>query len=325
MDSVLTAHFKRVELALASLIDSIARYNPNPIHATDLVAANAELDKGLQQLTTHQLNYARIISLRNTSKALDNQIRDSLEQLAVVRKEVASTPATKPPPVSSVNSVSYNELLDYARRISKFTSPPSYRDPITSDEVIDKATTSKTSNDFSKMTIGNDEQPNLLESISGKHQRRPSMQNKTEGGAIVSTDVAPTSQISIMNNNNIWFEYLNPRSDKPWTPWPCEETIRRGALASIQVLINQGIDPATFDPEKSAELEAERKRLMDEEDQLREEQRQQHEAERNLQESKQTVAAAPDIVSDGNRPQPPQTKVFQLETLDDDDDDDDDD
>ncbi|RKF60705.1 Mediator of RNA polymerase II transcription subunit 4 [Erysiphe neolycopersici] len=291
MDSVLKTHFKRVEVALASLIDSIAKFNPNPIHARDLVAANAELDKGLQQrknreVTVHQLNYARIISLRNTSKALDNQIRDSLEQLAVVRKEVASTPATKPPPVSSVNSVSYIELLDYARRISKFTSPPSYRDPITSEEIIDKVTISKTSNDVSKLVKGIDEQPNnLLESTNGQHQRLPSVQKKIEGEAIVSTDAAPTSQISIINNNNIWFEYLNPRSDKPWTPWPYEETIRRGALASIQVLINQGIDPATFDPEKGAELEAERKRLMDEEDQHREEQKHQNEAQRKLQRS----------------------------------------
>lgn len=324
MDSVLTTHFKRVEAALASLIDSVAKYNPNPIHANDLVAANAELDKGLQQLTTHQLNYARIISLRNTSKALDDQIRDSLEQLAKIRKEVASTPATKPPPVTSVNSVSYTELLEYARRISKFTSPPSYRDPVTSDEHIDNAAISKTSNDVSKLAIGNDEQPkNLLDSMNGKFQRLPSMQNKIEGEATISTDAAPTSQISIMNNNNIWFEYLNPRSDRPWTPWPCEETIRRGALASLQVLINQGIDPATFDPEKSAELEAERKRLIDEEDQLREEQRQQqHEAERSLQDRRHSAATGPISISDGNRPLRPQTKVFQLETLDDDDDDD---
>lgn len=49
MDSLLASRFKRVEMALASLIDSIAKYNPNPIHAKDLVAADAELTQGLEQ------------------------------------------------------------------------------------------------------------------------------------------------------------------------------------------------------------------------------------------------------------------------------------
>ncbi|KAI6244844.1 Mediator of RNA polymerase II transcription subunit 4 [Erysiphe necator] len=322
MNSVLTAHFKRVEVALTSLTDSIAKYNPNPIHASDLVAANAELDKGLEQLTIHQLNYARILSLRKTSKALDNQIRDSLERLASIRKDVASTPVTKPSPLSDVNSVSYTELLDYARRISKFTSPPSYRDPIvTNNEVIDNTITPKMSNEVSNLATDKDQQQNdKLGTING--QQITPLDNKIVGGTVVSSEVAPLSQ-TIVNNNNIWFEYLNPRSDKPWTPWPCEEIIRRGALACIQVLINQGIDPATFDPEKSAELEAERKRIMDEEDQLRDEQRRQLETERTLQAERQAATAAPEAISDVNKALPAQTKVFQLETFDDDEDEDD--
>jgi hypothetical protein len=54
-------------------------------------------------------------------------------------------------------------------------------------------------------------------------------------------------------------------------PWPTEETIRRGALASIQVLLDQGQDPAEFDPERSAELERERKRLEEEAERRKEE------------------------------------------------------
>lgn len=60
-------------------------------------------------------------------------------------------------------------------------------------------------------------------------------------------------------------DWINPHTTAPtFVPWPTEETIRRGALASIQVLVDQGVDPSTFDPEKSAELEAERKRLEEE-------------------------------------------------------------
>jgi hypothetical protein len=57
-------------------------------------------------------------------------------------------------------------------------------------------------------------------------------------------------------------EWLNPLAGVPsFVPWPTEETIKRGALATIQVLLDQGVDPATFDPERAAELESERQRL----------------------------------------------------------------
>lgn len=79
-------------------------------------------------------------------------------------------------------------------------------------------------------------------------------------------------------------EWLNPHASAPgFVPWPTEETIRRGALASIQVLIDQGEDPATFDPERSAELEAARKRLEEEAERAKEEQQ---EAERARQEQR---------------------------------------
>jgi hypothetical protein len=60
-------------------------------------------------------------------------------------------------------------------------------------------------------------------------------------------------------------EWLNPlNGEAPFVPWPTEETIRRGALASIQILLNQGVDPATFDPARMEELELEKKRLEEE-------------------------------------------------------------
>jgi Vitamin-D-receptor interacting Mediator subunit 4 len=66
-------------------------------------------------------------------------------------------------------------------------------------------------------------------------------------------------------------EWLNPLAGVPsFVPWPTEETIKRGALASIQVLLDQGVDPATFDPERAAELEAERQRVETEKEAERE-------------------------------------------------------
>jgi len=102
---------------------------------------------------------------------------------------------------------------------------------------------------------------------------------------------------------------------------PTEETIRRGALASIQILLNQGVDPATFDPGRSAELEAERKRLEEEAECAREEQeaeRKRAEMERRaLMEQRRRESAAAGGTVQEQRP-----AVFTgLDLLDDEDDD----
>lgn len=49
MDALLDKHFQRVETALNTLIDSIASYNPSQQAVVDLVAADDELSRGLEQ------------------------------------------------------------------------------------------------------------------------------------------------------------------------------------------------------------------------------------------------------------------------------------
>ncbi len=91
--------------------------------------------------------------------------------------------------------------------------------------------------------------------------------NSGEAGTVTPVEADNATALPAMVS-----EWLNPLSGAPsFVPWPTEETIRRGALASIQVLLDQGVDPATFDPERNAELEAERKRL-DEAEMLKAEQ-----------------------------------------------------
>jgi hypothetical protein len=51
MDTLLQLQFQRVESALATLVDSIATFNPNPQAALDLVAADEDLSRALQQRT----------------------------------------------------------------------------------------------------------------------------------------------------------------------------------------------------------------------------------------------------------------------------------
>lgn len=56
MDKTLDAQFLRVEKALATLIASISTYNPNPVLAHDLVAADQELSNGLADCMTFPIS-----------------------------------------------------------------------------------------------------------------------------------------------------------------------------------------------------------------------------------------------------------------------------
>lgn len=49
MDTFIDARLDRVEKALTTVIDSIAKYNPSPALAEDLLAADRELSQGLEE------------------------------------------------------------------------------------------------------------------------------------------------------------------------------------------------------------------------------------------------------------------------------------
>ncbi len=49
MDSIIDGRFERLEKALAGLIDSVTKYHPSTSLAEELMAADAELSKGLEQ------------------------------------------------------------------------------------------------------------------------------------------------------------------------------------------------------------------------------------------------------------------------------------
>ena len=56
MDKTLDAQFLRVEKALATLVASISTYNPNPVLAHDLVAADQELSHGLANCMVYPIS-----------------------------------------------------------------------------------------------------------------------------------------------------------------------------------------------------------------------------------------------------------------------------
>ena len=223
MNTQIQSQLDRVESALNNLTDSITSYNPSVSSALDLLTADDELAKGVEQLATHQTNHARILRLRETNTALNAQIASTLTLLADTRKDLLSTPSTVFP--ETQRDVSYIELLDYAKRISRFTVPPTFRQPPIPQSTISEAVTNGVSNAIVKGGVEGEE--------------------KTGEGKVNGIGVSSLEQSEI--------QWLDPLAQIPFVPWPSEEVIKRGALAQIQGMLEQGIDPAGLSGEIAEE------------------------------------------------------------------------
>jgi hypothetical protein len=76
-------------------------------------------------VAVHHANYTRILQLRATADALDDKIKSTLRTLADTRKELLDIPSAQPAP--NTRQVGVEELLSYAKFISKTTVPPTFR------------------------------------------------------------------------------------------------------------------------------------------------------------------------------------------------------
>ncbi|KAF2876627.1 mediator complex, subunit Med4, partial [Massariosphaeria phaeospora] len=220
MDSTLQAQFQRLELALSTLVDSIASYNPSPQAAVDLVAADDELSRGLDQLATHQANHARILALRAEADALEAQFKSSVSVLAGLRRELFETPATTFPDSSRL--VPFEELLQYAKNISEYTIPPSYRERI--PEFDSKVAKDKEGEEEKEKDSNLSIAP-VVEILKDTADGEPELE--------------PPKEISAEEAG--WLKDLQDRQYS-WYPWPVNDKIRKGSLMQIQRLRDMGTD-----------------------------------------------------------------------------------
>ncbi|KAI1877728.1 hypothetical protein JX265_003736 [Neoarthrinium moseri] len=332
MDKQISVRFERVEKALTTLIDSISKYNPSTNQGTELVTADAELSKGLEELQIHQQNYARIQHLHSITNSLDKQIKDTLTQLAQARKELVNTPATTFP--SGPNyPIKYDELLDFARRISKTTLPH--------QSIIAAATAAQPA--VSESVVKPDSGTNTAATTPGgtpNGASTPAQQvvGTTPGGATPAQNGEPplaSQQTNTSLPENIT-AHINPLERADFIPWPTEDLVRQGALANIAYLIEKGINPEGYDPaaeeerkkreEEAAKQEEERKRLeRDEKERRYREQREKEriQREKEIEESyrRASVTQGPGAGPSASSPTgPPEKKQFQFMGGDDDDD-----
>jgi hypothetical protein len=158
-------------------------------------------------------------------------------------------PSSQPAP--NTRQVGVEELLSYAKFISKTTVPPTFRGHIPTDllsqpqpAIVDAPTT--------QITNGM-----ATPAQNGDHTSTADQSTTTENRA-VATLSAETKAM------------LDPLSQLPFVPWPSQEVIRMGALAAIQGMLEDGTDPTTV--LSAEEQEAADKRRAEEEERLQTEQ-----------------------------------------------------
>ncbi|KAL9599426.1 MAG: hypothetical protein Q9219_003863 [cf. Caloplaca sp. 3 TL-2023] len=227
MNALLHGQLDRVEAALNTLVSSIESYNPSVPAAIDLLAADFELQKGVKQLARHQAHHARILRLRAAIEAQNQQRRSTIATLADTRKDLLSTPATTFP--ESSRSVPYTELLDYASRISRYTVPPTFREPPTQPKPT-PAVTSNTADNAAPMMNG------ISDAVAEARDT-----NAIANGEIPSSSNEKGVGVSSLGQNEV--HWLNPQAQISFVPWPTEDVIKRGALGQIQIMLEQGVDP----------------------------------------------------------------------------------
>ncbi|KAI9688764.1 MAG: hypothetical protein M1822_001121 [Bathelium mastoideum] len=258
MDAQIQDQFTRVENALNTLVDSITSYNPSPAAANDLIATDDELSKGLSQLAAHQANYVRICQLREESRKLDDQIKDTMRILADLRKELLAAPATVLP--ESPLEIDYNDLLAYAKRISRFTVPPTYRPPAPWDIKPPKGR--------------NDGSTHVDKEKADYDSKSPAMDETGQGNAASPALATEQNQpgVGLRDLNEPTKDWLDPLAKLPFVPWPQDSDIRNGGLAVIQHLREAGKD-LTTDPRREEQEAEERKKAEEDESTRRDKER----------------------------------------------------
>ncbi|KKY37694.1 putative mediator of rna polymerase ii transcription subunit 4 [Diaporthe ampelina] len=283
MDRIVDVRFERVEKALATLVESITKYNPQASQAVELANADSELGHGLKQLETHQNNYRRLESLKASSSALDAQIRDTIRTLWTTRKDITSTSTTAAPDGPQYD-VNYEELLSYARRISKMTLPPASilsridaANPESAASTGEAVNTPNTTAAPTPAAGGSTPNPNAASNGAPTPAAQPQSQGQQ------GTQTTANSGATALPEE--WTQFLDPLTGHVFLPWATEDKIRVGALASIQNLVEEGIDPRGYDP-----AEEEVRRQKEEQERREQEEREALEREENLKKMREEQA-----------------------------------
>ncbi|KAL2760141.1 hypothetical protein ACRALDRAFT_205846 [Sodiomyces alcalophilus JCM 7366] len=319
MDDYIDVRFERVERALASLVESRMTFKtPTESLVKVFVCWDMEL--------------------------ADHSIRETLTSLASTRRDITTTHITVDQD-GPHHRIKYDELLNFARRISKTTLPPagvtnglvmesdhpSGEQPPSAVNGIQSGATSAapTPTAQSQQVSQTTDQPGPNGVSSSQ---LPSEPPTTQHTGVASPSGGSTTRTTLPDGlRNV----LDPNFGVHFIPWPNEYQIGGGGLAAVQELAERGIDPKGYDPEAVA---AEKRRLEEEERAAREEQERRkreedkrrreeweaNAARRQAMDAQRRESAAESGAGTSAGSQPKKTQ-FQFTSMDMDDDDDDDD
>lgn len=198
----------------------------------------------------HQANHARIQTLRTETDALEEQLKSSVAALAGLRKELSETPATIFPEDS--RPVPFDELLQYAKNISRYTVPPTFRERVpdadsntsTDKEAIESSGSAPATNGLNTPTTA----------------VAPVEPPKDIAEAPKEDEEADAAAPEITAEEEEWLKKLKD-SGFAWFPWPDDAKIRRGNLWKVYHYREQGRNLEDFDIE--AYEEEEKKKFSD--------------------------------------------------------------
>lgn len=199
----------------------------------------------------HQANHARIQTLRAEADALEEQLKSSVAALAGLRKELSETPATIFPEDS--RPVPFDELLQYAKNISKYTVPPTFR-----EHVLDETTNADKDKEAAEGGASAPATNGVNTPITPVAAVGPPKDNTEAPKEGEETDAAAPE---ITAEEEEWLKKLKD-SGFSWFPWPDDAKIRRGNLWKVYHYREQGRNLDEFDIE--AYEEEEKKRFSDE-------------------------------------------------------------
>jgi hypothetical protein len=243
MDATVQSQLDRVETALNTLADSIASYNPSTTAAKDLLAAETEFKDGIEKLTKHQQNHARLVALRSTASKLSSSLMSSLKLLAETRSQILATSAPDLRAASTLarRAVPHVELLAVASNAARYAAPLSYSPPMGAGREVAPTNGAGDGSHIDRqgMQAQTDSsqpaptQDSILPDASISQQPPQALPAGQEPGGSFATQTATSNPgLSMLEDSEK--HWLDPVTQTPYFPWPTDDMIARSGLARVQ-------------------------------------------------------------------------------------------
>ena len=170
-----------------------------------------------------------MLRLRDQIAHKNESITSTVKTLVATRADLLATPTSFP--TSETRNVPYTELLDYAKTISRYTVPPTFRSALPLP-VVPISTPA----------------PAIINGAAASPV-------KEKEGDAENGEGGQKDGIGMGSLEEVERQWLDPQAGMGFVPWIGEEAMRSGALAAIQAMVERGEDPETEGVEQGEAME----------------------------------------------------------------------